>query len=603
MKSIFILFITIFSVGLIAQEKTSDAVFEKIVKEYTLNADGSTEFHYYKKLKLNTHYSFNRLYGETFIVYNPAYQTLKINKSQTTQMDGNVVKAPENSFNEVLPRFARNVPNHNGLRELVVTHTGLEVGAVIELDYSVKSKAGFMKGLMADEVLTESSPVMQKQIIINVPKGKELNFKVINLRTGPKITETGKTTTYTFNFSGLKEDSHEGHQPGDKTHQPRMFFSTLTFAGAISEITNQNAFDYKLNEEMKDVVKETKDKCSSDLELVLKLQKIVAEEMNSWYVPPVYSGYNIRTGIETWNSNGGTPCEKTLLLAGLLREAGVHAKPVMVVPSKLYNEKIGCLPLAENILLQVSPRDRELMYISALKSADQNLVFSLNNKTILLFEPTKQYVESLNEKFENKVITNGSFVIGDDFKIAGNIETSLTEATNPYYKIKFDSSYLKSVIGGISKKEILSCEVINSAQYRSLGKLVIESKNPFKSQGDYFFWEIPVNKKGTESWQISYLNSERFTPYVVPFPINEQYSYTITLPSKTNLVNPIELKELKTDFGELVLSTSVEGNKVTVKRMLVINRPVISTAEYPAFKEMMDLWNEKNFRTLILKNQ
>lgn len=49
----------------------------------------------YKELTLFTHAAMNGLYGESFIVYNPAYQELKIHESYTRQKDGKIVKTPE----------------------------------------------------------------------------------------------------------------------------------------------------------------------------------------------------------------------------------------------------------------------------------------------------------------------------------------------------------------------------------------------------------------------------------------------------------------------------------------------------------------------------
>ena len=76
-----------------------EAEFIKITKDYTFQPDGSYEIRYTKQLKINTHIAFNNLYGETFIVYNPNYQSIKINSSYTEQADGSIIKAPENAFN------------------------------------------------------------------------------------------------------------------------------------------------------------------------------------------------------------------------------------------------------------------------------------------------------------------------------------------------------------------------------------------------------------------------------------------------------------------------------------------------------------------------
>lgn len=98
----------------------SEAEFGKLAKTYTLHKDGSQEMRVYKELTLFTHAAMNGLYGESFIVYNPAYQELKIHESYTRQKDGKIVKTPENAFVEVLPAAAADAPAYNGLKEMVV---------------------------------------------------------------------------------------------------------------------------------------------------------------------------------------------------------------------------------------------------------------------------------------------------------------------------------------------------------------------------------------------------------------------------------------------------------------------------------------------------
>ena len=129
---------------LFSQTPGYDAEYQKLVKEYILQKDGSWDFHYRKEIKLLTHYSFHRLFGETFIVYNPLYQQLKINEAFTVMADGKKVIVPQNAFNGVLPGFAANIPAYNHLREMVVTHTGTEVGSVITLDYTIHSAGNFL---------------------------------------------------------------------------------------------------------------------------------------------------------------------------------------------------------------------------------------------------------------------------------------------------------------------------------------------------------------------------------------------------------------------------------------------------------------------------
>jgi len=582
-------------------QPASDAVFEKIIKEYTLNDDGSVDFHYYKKLKLLTHYSFNRLYGETFIVYNPLHQSLKINKAVVTQKDGKIVSSPENAFNEVLPSFATDASVFNHLREMVVTHAGVELDAVIELDYSIHTDKDYYPGLMGDDVLTAGSPVNEEIINIKIPKGKTISYKVFNIRTAPEVIESASGTEYRFVFRGIKENSHEANQPQSNDHLPRMIFSTIDWNETQQYLTGQEAFNYKADENMKAAVKKITSESRDDRTLILKLQNLVANEINTYPVPFEYTGFSTRPPVDVWKSNGGTPLEKSILLVALIRTAKINAEPIAIVPTVVFDENIGSL-MSVDFLVQANPRELEQMILSPVESGSQNLIYSLNGKTTLVLNPEKQARTSVNEKFENMAIMSAILKVDDSLKLNGTADLAIYERANPFYKLKSDSTSVKQfVAGGLSAGDIKSFKLINAAQTRSNIKYEIEGKKPLRNQANYYFFNLPLYKNGSDGWHIGSLSAQRVTSFEIPFPVNEQYSFTIELPNEMQLVNPIELTEMKTDFGELVLFISQEGKKITVKKMLKVSITNIPVSEYKAFKQMMDLWNDKKGWEMIVK--
>lgn len=167
----------------------SEAEFRKFSKTYTLRADGSQELRVQKELTLFTHAAMNGLYGETFIVYDPEFQELTIHESYTRQKDGTVIKTPSNALVEVLPSSAANAPAYNHLKEMVVVHTGLELGATIYLDYSIVSKAGYLPELDVCCPVKELSPVKEFIFRLNVPAGKSVRYELLNASAKPVIAQ------------------------------------------------------------------------------------------------------------------------------------------------------------------------------------------------------------------------------------------------------------------------------------------------------------------------------------------------------------------------------------------------------------------------------
>jgi hypothetical protein len=232
----------------------TDAIFKSISKVYQLNADGSVDYQYQHELKYLTHYAFNRSYGETFVVYNPQHQVLNVNKSETTMRDGKKVKSPENAFNEVLPHSAAGAPEYNHLREMVITHVGLEVGASVNLDYNLKTEKGYYPFLADNIVLSEKSPVQKQEIIVKIHEGTALNYKLLNAKLEPKISTKDNFTVYKWTFKNLSASSQDYNMPHDGSYLPRLIFSTSNMDAALADIKNN--LNLSLNDNIKETVKE-----------------------------------------------------------------------------------------------------------------------------------------------------------------------------------------------------------------------------------------------------------------------------------------------------------------------------------------------------------
>lgn len=202
--SIYIGIIGILLLAVLPAKAASEAEFRKLSKTYTLRADGSQEVRVQKELTLFTHAAMNSLYGETFIVYDPDFQKLEIHESYTRQKDGTVIKTPTNALVEVLPSAAANAPAYNRLKEMVVVHTGLELGATIVLDYSIVSKAGYLPELDVCCPVKELSPIKEYTFRLNVPAGKAVHYELLNASAKPAITQGSGMKTFTWTLKDVK---------------------------------------------------------------------------------------------------------------------------------------------------------------------------------------------------------------------------------------------------------------------------------------------------------------------------------------------------------------------------------------------------------------
>jgi len=568
-----------------AQTNDDDAVYEKLIREYTLEQDGSTSFREYKELKLLTHLSFNRLYGETFIIYNPEFQRLNINEAYTIMADGTRIETPENAFNEVLPRNAAGSATYNHLREMVVTHTALEIGTTIYLDYTITSSKDFLPGLMGNEIIQESSPVNQMEVIVNVPPDVELNHRMLGLRTAPEVMVAGNHKVYTWKFGGIAASSKERFRGSDLPGAPRLMFTTL---GNLNQMTGwftkQNAFSMQLNEAMKTTVDTIRQKKEDEIKTLMAIRREVADKMVDDRVNIAWTGYCLRNPAEVWKSNGGSKLEKSLLLAALLQHADFNATPALVTSGWLFNPEAPNLKLIDDIVLIVNTKGYGTIYLSVTGSQNQSLEYDLAGKVLIPLSTRHDAVILEPAEIRNEISANATIVITDSLKLAGQMEMELFGATNPFLSLHKNKAGIKSQLTGGLVKEDDAIEVVNSNTAKTTINLKIAHNEPFAEVEGYYRWM-----------------RSRTDPLVLPFPINEKYTFNIELPAGYTFVNTRISEKIKSSAGSVSIQMRPRGATIEITRELDITDTTVLPADYDAFRSMINLWLNQNNRMVVIK--
>lgn len=270
------------------ETNTPEAVYKNVEKIYTFDANGNCEFRQKTELRVNTLFAMNELCGETFIVYNPKFQRVKINAAYTITADGMTrVDVPENAFNTVLPRCAADAPAFNFLRELVITHTALEPGATIFLDYSVFFDAS--SGILFDEYADMPFPC--ERLVMNF-NGSTTELFNVPARSREKYFTAEKSVPVIY--------------PGMPAASPRDFSSTENL---------------RLGDAAKPIIASQIHAGMSEGEKRFALVRFVREQIATIPIPSDLLAENdLREPEAVLKSAYGTPLEKARLLWAILSE-------------------------------------------------------------------------------------------------------------------------------------------------------------------------------------------------------------------------------------------------------------------------------------------
>lgn len=335
--SIYIGIIGMLLLAVLPAKAASEAEFRKLSKTYTLRADGSQEVRVQKELTLFTHAAMNSLYGETFIVYDPDFQKLEIHESYTRQKDGTVIKTPANALVEVLPSTAANAPAYNRLKEMVVVHIGLELGATIVLDYSIVSKAGYLPALDVCCPVKELSPIKEYTFQLNVPSDKTIHYELLNASAQPATAQKDGMKSFTWTLKDVQPRPYAYPSARGSMGQVQMAASGMmpvfiastwaNYGEALKSLKAQfQAGDPAvINAKLAELTQGLKDNPQA-------VRNAIASYMTEMYrlgrcgVSLQEAGYRLRPASEVIRSAYGTQAELVNLDVALQQAAGLEAE-------------------------------------------------------------------------------------------------------------------------------------------------------------------------------------------------------------------------------------------------------------------------------------
>jgi len=603
-NKILLLAIAVFiGVGVFAQNGKTDAAYKELTKEYSLNKDGSWSYHHSYKLHINTYYAFHNLYGEDFIVYDPAFQKLKINNSVTTMADGKQVATPENAYNELLPGFSANVPVWNRLREMVVTHTALERGATIDFDYTLSTVKGYFQVLMGNELLWMNSPVKKLTFIISVPSGASFNYEQFGIQSKPVVAKKSGKTTYTWTLTDVPAATREDFRPREQQNRSRIIFAaSAKSTDAIAVFASQEAFRCEIPAVLKEEAANSVKGIDKPLLKALKLQEKVANELNTWNVPMQYTGYKLRNSASIWQSNGGTEAEKAVLFTAMLRSQNIQAEPVAVVAERFYTKKVINPALIERFLVKVNLQGMEPIFLSPTQTDQQDIRYTLGGKRIISLIPGKTQPSEVISEPKNLLTLSGNLELKEDLTLKGNLNLELGGRLNPWLKLQKDTSYESTMLSNAFGNGKVSDIVYGKTDIDLSSFSFQASSGSYATEkAGHVFLKLPTVPTGSDSWHMSELISTRTEPLEVPFAINEAYDIFISIPDGMSLVSPAATLTMNNEFGSIEFSITAEGQHLHIIRKINIIKTNVPVEKYNTFKMMMNSWNSKKYREILLK--
>ena len=309
----------------ISKAQQPDAVYKLLRYEWTLNADGSSDYHYRHEVQILRNRALVAYAdkGETFVVYNPDLEELTINEVYTRQMDGTRIDMPQNAFVYQLPSECADCGRFNHLRELAMVHTGMELGCVIVVDYTIHRQYNLLYENIA---LLRECPVEKMEVVVNYPEDMDVHYNITGNQYLPNggITKTTSINTSTsirslvYTLVNMPQAPREPYMPADIVPTLRIYNSTPKHTPAFDQQPFAAASD-AVGQQM----------TGSDERMnVAKIRDFVVDNIHLNDIHPSHLGYIHSTPEVTWQTGCGTAIDKAVFLAAILNNEGYRARVI-----------------------------------------------------------------------------------------------------------------------------------------------------------------------------------------------------------------------------------------------------------------------------------
>ncbi|MEI7523105.1 MAG: DUF3857 domain-containing protein [Mariniphaga sp.] len=573
----------------------ADAVYLNLTKTFILNKDGSIINSVEKRQKLLTYRSFQSLYGETRINYNPDIQKLVVKEAYTVNSQNQQIRTPENGFNDLLPAFCLDSKAYSHLREMVVSHTGIERNAVTNCSWEITTQPGKIPVLMGIEELQTDCPIEKLTILIKVPSGKSLHYNLLNFKGEPTLDKGSEFDSYSWSFNDIPQRVKEFRSGSLCEDMPTLLFSTQDDRSEpLSLISSNKGLAGPLSDETKTYINDAIKGEKGIAEKALKIQGVVVNELKTIHVPASLVAFQIRTPEEVWRSNSGTPFEKAALLTSLLRSAGINAELNLAAPECCGDPVSPFLLLSEPVVA-VTVENGEVILLSSEKLNSRNLDVAGFNSTIIPLNSSQKALHS--DKPTGTIHIEGELVVNSNGGIKGELTGLFSNAFNPCFELMRNPGKCPLLLSDFPGM------VTNLKADKAEIHFKVDKSDLVVERGDFRFIDLKESKIGISSLHLMALPFVRTTQLNLGSGINESYHYTYKLPQGFELLNPVKIELSKPGIGEVFVSLSQTGNSVEVIRKIEISKPSVTREGYPGFKLLMDKWNTQKYRQLIFKKK
>jgi hypothetical protein len=308
-------------------------------------------------------------FGDQSIRFNDATHEVIIEKAYTRLPDGTWIEPEKDAFTLTSAPEVQWASAYSQVKQRNVSFPGLEVGATIELKWTIKPKKAEKSGdaYGGEWIFGMTEPILSQTLTLRLAPGKLLNYRLLNSDHQAEVMVDKGEVVYTWRFKDTPQIMQEPNRISTADIAPRLLWTSFQtwdelgtymssrFWSRVDTATQANAALAEL----------VPNKPANHDEYVRDLCIAVQRQIRDVNLELGRAGYEPNTADKVWEHRYGETRDKAVLLSALLGRIGVTSFPVLVTGRDVEFADMPVLQQFRNIILAI-PREKDTLYVDPM---------------------------------------------------------------------------------------------------------------------------------------------------------------------------------------------------------------------------------------------
>ncbi len=474
------------------QYPDADAIILRWEQYWEIKDDGQVVRREHKWIKLMNSRPIRRT-ADPRLDFCEGTDKLTIHTARTILPSGEVIDVPEYSFNIAAPDDVAGWPDYIAWQQTVVSFSGIEPGATLELDYEVTTQRGVLPWVSADIRLDDDYPVLKRIISISRPANVKLSVQLDNVEHEP--TPDGSC----FAFGPFDGSPAEPQSQPWQHRCPRLRFTTIpdstTWVGRLLGIVSRAAVqDEDIRTFAVDATADNPDVKAKISALADKLRARFSYLASA----KTYRSLQCRPADEVFSQNYGNPLEAAALYLAALKSLDIKVEPALAVKDIDVTQRRPTRECFAGIVLVAHSNEGPIMLhpqhgmINTPDSWDDDIALvSLDSDGSL----RTTNLHNRKQKGANAMKLSGSLAVNEDGQLQGSLRLRLAGGFFDPQQLKTSDaqeSFLQKVVcNTIPAVENLTSSITTMSHDKLEATITLNEDNAIELLDEYYLMEMP----------------------------------------------------------------------------------------------------------------